>query len=146
MAATEPARSRQRHRVLCVDDNELSAFVNATILRNQGYEVWTCSDPLQATSIAKSEELDLAILDYEMPEMNGAELAAFCKATNPDIKVILFSGSLNIPTCQLALADQFVEKSAGVEVLLKAIDALLTNSNRRLKWISTIGSKHQNTD
>ena len=146
MIATEPAPSRNRHRVLCVDDNELSAFVNATILRNEGYEVWTCSDPLQATSIAKSEELDLAILDYEMPKMNGAELAAFCKAANPDIKVILFSGSLNIPTCQLALADQFVEKSAGIEVLLMAIDALLTNSNTRLKWVSRIESKHQNTE
>lgn len=146
MITSEPGPARHRNRVLCVDDNELSAFVNATILRNEGYEVWTCSDPLRATSIAKSEELDLAILDYEMPEMNGAELAAFFKAANPDIKVILFSGSLNIPTSQLSLADQFVEKSAGVEVLLKAIDALLTNGNARVKWKSIIGSKHQDTD
>lgn len=146
MIAAEPAPSRRRHRVLCVDDNELSAFVNATILRNEGYEVWTCSDPLRATSIAKSEELDLAILDYEMPAMNGAELAAFCKAANPDIKVILFSGSLNISICQLALADHFVEKSAGVEVLLKAIDALLTNNKTQLRRVSRIGNKHQNME
>lgn len=117
--------TRDRERVLCVDDNAFTLFVNTTVLRNQGYEVIACSDPLQAASIARSEELDLAILDYDMPEMNGGELAAFCKAANPDIKVILFSGSLSIPTRELAFVDDFVEKSEGVDALLAAIQALL---------------------
>jgi CheY-like chemotaxis protein len=137
MYATKSARAHYRKRVLCVDDNELAVFVNATILESEGYEVLASSDPLQAASIAKSEELDLAILDYEMPNMNGAELAAFCKAANPEVKVILFSGPLGIPRRELAFADRLVEKSDGVEVLLEAIETLLAR-NKAPSRISTI--------
>jgi CheY-like chemotaxis protein len=131
MTAPELGRSRQQHRVLCVDDSELVLSMVATILRNKGYEVLSCSNSVQAASIAKSEELDLAILDYEMPLMNGAELATFCKAANPDIKVILFSGSLNTSSHEPAFADLFVQKSDGVEALLDAIEALLASEQNR---------------
>ena len=138
MTATKSSGSHHQHRVLCVDDNELLVSVSAAVLRNEGYEVLACSDPLRAASIARSEELDLAILDYEMPAMNGAQLAALCKAANPDIKVILFSGSLGIPSRELAVADQFVQKSNGVEALLKAIEALVAQSKTQANLVSRI--------
>jgi CheY-like chemotaxis protein len=125
MYGTQSKGTQHCERVLCVDNNSFTLFVNATILRNQGYEVFVCSNPLRAALIAMSEEFDLAILDYEMPKLNGAELAAFCKAANPDIKVILFSGSLSIPNRELVFVDDFVEKSEGVDALLAAIQALL---------------------
>lgn len=137
MYATKSARAHYRKRVLCVDDNAFAVFVNATILKSEGYEVLASSDPFQAASIARSEELDLAILDYEMPNMNGAELAAFCKAANPDVKVILFSGSLGIPSRELVFADRLVEESEGVEVLLEAMETLLAR-NKAPSRISTI--------
>ena len=125
MYGTQSTRSRHRQRILCVDANAFTLFVNTTILRNQGYEVFACSNPLRAALIARSEDLDLAILDYDMPKLNGAELAAFCKAANPEIKVILFSGSPAIPTRDLAFVDDSIEKSEGIDVLLAAIEALL---------------------
>lgn len=125
MTGVEFTRSQHRRRVLCVDDNEFSVFVNATILSNEGYEVLACSDPLLAALIAKSEELDLAILDYEMPAMNGAELAAYCKAANPDIKVIVFSGALGVPIRELTFADRWMKKANSVEMLLETMETLL---------------------
>src|SRR5438309_7800591 len=94
-------RSRLRYRVLCVDDNEFGAYVQATILRREGYDVLACSDALEAAALAKAEEIDLAVLSYGMSGMNGAELAAFCKAANPDMKVILLSEWLGIPKREL---------------------------------------------
>jgi CheY-like chemotaxis protein len=123
-------QTKQKFRVLCVDDNEFGLFVNAVILRTEGYDVLACSDAVQAAAIANSEELDLAILDYEMPLMNGAELAAVCKAANPDIKVILYSGSVAMPSWELALADLFVSKSDGVQALLEGVAGLLQASNK----------------
>lgn len=125
MKLTKPIGSQHQYRVLCVDDDELSLLLNATILRSEGYEVVACSDPLRAASIAKSEELDLAIVDYQMPRMNGAELAAFCKMANPEIKVVIFSGSLTIPNSEVVLADRLVQKGDGVEVLLDTLERLL---------------------
>jgi CheY-like chemotaxis protein len=125
MKVTEPVD--QRTRLLCVDDDELALLVSATILREEGYEVLTCSDPLRAAHVAQSQELDLAILDYEMPAMTGAELAAFCKAVNPGMKVILFSGMPTIPNHELAFADLFLQKGDSLEVLLEGVGALLGN-------------------
>lgn len=128
MRALGSAQPNDQRRVLCVDDNELGLFVNATILRSAGYEVLACSDPLRAAAIANSEELDVGVFDYQMPKMNGAELAAMCKTANPDLKVILYSGSLAIPRRELAFADLFVPKSNGVQSLLEGIEALLAQS------------------
>ena len=130
MTATEAKGSRLLQRVLCVDDNAFTLFVITMVLRNQGYEVFACLDSLRAASIAKSEELDFAILAYGMPDLNGAELAAFCKVVNPDIKVILFSESQRIPSRELAFVDLFVQKSDGVEELLQAMKTVLAKKDK----------------
>ena len=117
--------SRCRYRVLCVDNDDFGAYVEATILSRQGYEVLACSDALEAAAIAKAEEIDLAVLSYLMPGINGAELAAYCKAANPDMKVILLSEWLGIPHRELALADLFVQKSDDMQALLEGVETLL---------------------
>ena len=114
MKLTKLIGSGHRHRVLCVDDDELSLLLNAAILRSEGYEAVICSDLMRAALIAKSQELDLAIFDYEMPRMNRAQLAALC------------SGSVTIPSNDALLADRLVQKSDGVEALFDTIECLLT--------------------
>lgn len=116
------------YRILCVDDNEVGLYVNSVILRNEGYEVYACCNSSRVAAIVQAVEIDLAILDYWMSGMNGAELAAICKATNPEMKVILFSGSLDIPNRELALADAFIPKSEGIQALLEGIRSLLPPS------------------
>lgn len=125
MTPNNSRRSRYHYRVLCVDDNEFGAYVQATILRREGYEVLACSDALEAAAIAKAEEIDLAVLSYGMPGMNGAELAAFCKAANPDTRVILLSEWLGIPNGERALVDLFVQKSDDMRALLARVETLL---------------------
>jgi CheY-like chemotaxis protein len=120
-----------------VDDNQFGMFVNAIILRNEGYEVLTCCDAREAAAIAEAEEIDVAVLDYQMPVMNGAELAALCKAANPEIKVILFSGNIGIPERELALFDLFVPKSEGIEALLEGIEGLFPGSRTRARFSAT---------
>ena len=118
-------QAKQKYRLLCVDDNEFGLFVNTTILRNEGYDVLACSDAVKAAAAANCEKLDVAILDYDMPVMNGAELASVCKAANPDIKVIMYSGNVEMPKLAVAFADLFIHKADGVGVLLEGIAALL---------------------
>ena len=138
MALNRLKRSRYRYRVLCVDDNEFGAYVEATILRREGYEALACSDALEAAAIVKAEEIDLAVLSYRMPTMNGAELAAFCKAANPDMKVILFSEWLDIPKRELAFADLFVQKSDDMQALLAGVETLLPQS----RTLALLGLEH----
>jgi CheY-like chemotaxis protein len=138
MTAVGAGSSRKNsYRVLCVDDNQFGMYVNAIILRNEGYEVLTCCDAEKAAAMAKAEEIDVAVLDYQMPIMNGAELAAICKAENPEMKLILFSGHLGIPNRELAVFDLFVPKSEGIEALLDGIEALLPGSRKSVRFPAT---------
>ena len=145
MSAGSSRNFAHRYRILCVDDNEFGVYVNSVILRNEGYDVVSCSDAEKAAAIAKAQEIDVAVLDYQMPVMNGAELAALCKAANPDTRVILYSGWLGIPKRELVLADLFIQKSEGVQALLEGIEALLhqrpklpptedNNTNMRMEY------------
>ncbi|HWC18051.1 MAG TPA: response regulator [Terriglobales bacterium] len=122
----------QHCRVLCVDDHALTMHLLSLILQQQGYEVLTSSDPTMAIKVLKQGPVDLALLDYEMPHMNGGELAAFVKHEDLATKVILFSGKSIIPHHHLAFVDRFVQKSEGVEALLEAVESLLPITKRTL--------------
>lgn len=141
MTSNGSKTSRYRYRVLCVDGDEFGAYVEATILRREGYEVLACSDALEAAAIAKAQEIDVAVLSYQMPVMNGAELAAFCKAANPDMKVILLSEWLGIPKRERALADLFMEKSDDMDALLAGVEVLLEQN--RFQALLGFGDDHE---
>ena len=65
----------QHCRVLCVDDNPLTIHLLSLVLQQQWYDVLTSLDPITAITVLKQGAVDLALLDYEMPQMNGGELA-----------------------------------------------------------------------
>ena len=124
----------QRRRILCVDDNALAMHLLSLILeqQQQGYEVLTSSDPIMAIKVLRQRAVDLVLLDYEMPHMNGGELAAIVKCGGLATKVILFSGSARISQHDLAFVDRLVQKSEGVEALLEAIESFLPITKRVL--------------
>lgn len=116
---------RPSHRLLCVDDEEILVLLTARVLENNGYQVTASSNPVEAIDLFTRENIDLAILDYEMPEMSGACLAAQLKGARSQLKVVLFTGVLQVPEPDLSLMDAVVHKSQGVEVLLATVERLL---------------------
>jgi CheY-like chemotaxis protein len=112
-------------RVLCVDDAEPALALRALILETQGYAVTTSNSALQAAETFESSKFDLAVLDYEMPAMNGCQLAARLKTACPELKVILYTGASYVPRHDLPFIDAMVNKSDGVEELLAAMEAFL---------------------
>src|SRR5216684_781270 len=63
------------------------------------------------------------LLDYEMPGMNGNEVASEIKRIRPNLSIILLSGS-EVPTYALALVDAFVPKLEASRELLPMIAEL----------------------
>ena len=100
-------------------------LITARILEKNGYQVTASSNPVEAIDLLNRENIDLAILDYEMPEMSGACLAAQLKGARSQLKVVLFTGVLQVPERDLSLMDAVVHKSQGVEVLLATVERLL---------------------
>lgn len=80
--------------VLVIDD--LSDFNDllAMNLSNRGYVVRAFSEVMEALDYFKENApaIDVAVVDYMMPGMNGKELAEVMHAVRPDLPVILLSG------------------------------------------------------
>lgn len=82
------------------------------------------------TAIDKCRELkpDLLVLDLRIPEVNGIEVLRTLHQELPDMKVIIFTGSLSEETLHGTIrngAIAYVEKAYGLEELQKAITAAI---------------------
>jgi signal transduction histidine kinase/DNA-binding response OmpR family regulator len=80
-------------RVLAVDDQ----FINRTILERQlspcGIAVTLARSGADALSALKTGAFDVILTDYEMPEMNGLELACAIRAAGIDTPIILLTSN-----------------------------------------------------
>ena len=126
LASSQPWTGR---KLLWVDDSRSLLSLYRSVFERLGYEVLATSSPAEALQHASSAAADVVILDYDMPEMDGATLASFMKDRHPMLPVILYSGSANIPSSAIHLVDAICAKGAPREELLATIERLaLRNS------------------
>jgi CheY-like chemotaxis protein len=57
--------------VLCIDDNQAVLECEKVFLETFGYTVLTASSGSKGLELASSHSIDVLIVDYSMPEMNG---------------------------------------------------------------------------
>jgi len=126
-----------RTTLLCVDDDPRIRELYETMLGSHGYEVLVAEGGYQALNLflSKTKEIDAVISDYEMPGMNGAQLAAELKRYDSEIPVIVISGSLPVLEEVPYFVDAAVPKGASVETIVDHIETLL--EARRAGQIST---------
>lgn len=107
--------------LLLVDDDPSYLALCAAVLEEYGFSVVTASDPVVAMSVALQAraELTAALLDYNMPVINGALLATFLKAISPELKVVLHSGDPSLPLSDMQSIDAFVEKGNGITAVIE---------------------------
>jgi CheY-like chemotaxis protein len=113
---------------LLVDDNVQCLELSGCIFTLAGYSVVTATHPNRAIVLAKRQKPDLAVLDYALPVMDGCMLADRLRVMMPRLPVILYSGSLDIADRDLPRVDVFVSKSDGLQILLRNVTRLLSNS------------------
>ncbi|NVK18398.1 MAG: diguanylate cyclase [Methylocystaceae bacterium] len=81
--------------ILIVDDNAVNQKVLQKVLESNGYETLTASDGAEALEHALVNELDLILLDVQMPNMDGFEVCRRLKAQGKteDIPVIFITAT-----------------------------------------------------
>jgi CheY-like chemotaxis protein len=95
----------KRTTVFYVDDNPKSSRLLTSVLEECGFRVITKNDPSEALALCRRTYFDVALLDYEMPKMSGAQLAQEIKYLVPDVPVVLISGRTTLPSEELAFVD-----------------------------------------
>ena len=85
----------QRVRVLAIDDNDAFRTMLTELLEPLGFEVKTAANPVKALELFTREKdsIQLVILDYYMPQLDGAKTFEWLRKLNPDVKVIICSGA-----------------------------------------------------
>lgn len=73
--ASELASATRRLRILVADDEQDAVLTLSTLLRLEGYEVNGVYDGVTAWTVAEDFKPDVAILDINMPGMNGFDVA-----------------------------------------------------------------------
>ena len=114
--------------VLCVDDDPGMRELYAAMLSRNGYEAITVGNGHQALTVCQfNANVDLAIVDLEMPEMDGNELAERLKTLNPLLPIMMVSGS-NPELEEISpYIDAAVMKGAPIRNLLDRIGMLLAD-------------------
>ena len=90
-------------KILVVDDEKLLVKGIKFNLENEGYQVECAYDGAAAVDLARSEKLDLIILDLMMPEIDGLEAC---------MRIREFS---NVPVIMLTARSEDVDKIIGFE-------------------------------
>lgn len=112
--------------ILCADDNANILEGWKTLLKLKGYEVLTASNGAEALQVFVAHPVDLALLDYHMPHMNGDVAATQMKACKPDVPIALLSADTLPVLADLKAVDVFVSKSLPIAGVLEMVDQLLS--------------------
>ena len=88
-------------RILSVDDSLTIRSMVKTILENEGFEVVSANDGVEAMEIAREQSFDLVLSDINMPNMNGISLVS---------KLRRLDGYADIPIIMLTTEDSDFKK------------------------------------
>lgn len=98
-------------------------------MESQGYSVITAENGPDALAIFSAKTVDLVVLDYAMPGMDGGVVAKEMKAVKPAVPIILYSAYIDLPEETRTFVDQYVTKGEPPRVLLEAIAKLFVQDH-----------------
>lgn len=111
--------------VLCVDDERIGLRVRKIMLESRGFKVLTASSGAQGLKLFEENRVDVVVLDYFMPELNGGEVAAEMRRRRPEVPIVFLSAYFSLPPEALEVADAFITKGDPPDVLIEKIQNLL---------------------
>jgi CheY-like chemotaxis protein len=116
--------------ILIADDSPLMRQVLRAQLESLSTDILEAADGQAALALARAMHPRVAVLDFEMPQLNGLEVCAQLKAdpATADIRVAILTGSLDDDVQGYAFAagaDCFLVKPCTLQALCQQITALL---------------------
>jgi two-component system, OmpR family, response regulator MprA len=144
LAETEQAAAR----VLVVEDDADIADVLRRSLRNEGYEVRTTADGIEALDVAAGFIPDLVVLDLGLPGLDGIEVCRRLRADG-DVPILMLTARTETEDRVTGLdsgADDYLAKPFERQELLARIRALLRRRPPRGSASLEVGDLSLNPD
>ena len=134
--------------ILCIDDDAASLAIRKLLLEANGYSVLTATDGAMGITMARELYCDVVVLDFQMPVLNGDEVAKVLKKEHPTLPIILFTGfSEEIPKDLSSKIDGYLNKGSGdlslTEGYLTRITLHCRDFHPVYQWSSCVGFNDQ---
>jgi CheY-like chemotaxis protein len=111
--------------VLCIDDYGPGLLLRESLLEFHGFAVLIAGDGPTGLSIVERQSIDAVVLDYQMPLMDGEEVARQLRRDHAEIPILLLSGVVSeLPESVLSMCDEFVAKAEPPEKMIDALEQL----------------------
>lgn len=117
-------------QILIVDDQDVVVRLNGILLARTGCEVIKARSGKEAIEAAMQHQPCLAVMDLEMPDMNGEAVTRFFRQNNAlsDMKIVIVTANDSEEArtrCMDAGADYFVTKPIQPNNLLDLVRSIL---------------------
>jgi signal transduction histidine kinase/CheY-like chemotaxis protein len=119
-------------RVLLAEDNPVNQRLAVRVLEQSGNQVVVASTGREALQILEKEQFDLALIDVQMPEVDGLEVAATVREREkgqahhlPMIAMTAYAMKGDRERCLAAGMDGYVAKPVKFDELTRTIDEVV---------------------
>jgi DNA-binding NtrC family response regulator len=131
--------------ILIVDDDSSVLSLLTQVMRRlaPGHEVIPTGDGEQALHLLAQHPICLLLTDYQLPGLNGLQLAAAAKQHLPSTCVVLMSGDVLTPAAQQERAQQvdyYLHKPFPFQQLQAIVDIALTSPGRPAAQEQEVGA------
>lgn len=107
-------------QILVLDDVQDVGMMIRRILTRKGHQVHVFSDEEPAFEYARTNAVDMAILDIKLKKMSGVEVLEELKKIQPGIRVMMLTGYPTLETAKESLqlgADEYCVKPIDIDEL-----------------------------
>lgn len=136
-------------RILVVEDDKTMNKLVSTYLRDNGYEVKSCSNGVEALEVLEECKYSLILSDIMMPQMDGFELAESIRLTDKTTPIIFMTAKDDKPSKLYGYkigVDDYITKPFDIDILIMKISAMLRRAKIESDKILEIGNFVMNAE
>jgi len=124
--------------ILCIEDHPDNMMLIRRIFRPDSYNLIAARNGVEGLSIVESQELDLILLDINLPDIDGYEIArrirSSSKAELTQIPIVAVTANAMKGDAQKAIAagcTLYMSKPINIVELSEKVDALVDQQKQR---------------
>ena len=119
--------------ILICDDEPTNRYVLRELLETLGHVVTQCENGFEALDLLQAHDYDIAIIDLQMPEMSGIEVAEIYQYSVPNNQIPLILASANVRDDVIDMSksyfDAYIEKPIDYQKLSAIITKIIEEKN-----------------
>ena len=124
--------------ILCIEDNADNMMLLSRVFRSESYSMVEARNGMQGVEIAESQEVDLILLDINLPDIDGYEVARRLRSSTkaelahiPIIAVTANAMKADAERCLDAGCDLYISKPIDIQELWETVEALVPSKTGR---------------